>query len=248
MEAIRCGRVTLREAVSPLGALRLWPAPPPDPALGHPLFQVWGREAATARNLADHLGRPARQLPRLLFPRDRSAALTRLFHVTNELLQHSGVPYWLDCGTLLGWYREGGLIPWDYDIDFGLPEEVYPQLRDARLPRGFTLHDTSFKYGCPKLYVAHHGWEADLYFYRRTPDGGRYCPCILDFPCYGEPFPERPPQAATFLGRPTLVPADPEAYLRRQFGFLGRGGVRDPVTGLYSQPEDSPSASSQAAK
>lgn len=38
----------------------------------------------------------------------------------HELLNNSGILFFVDCGTLLGFVREGRLLSWDYDVDFGL--------------------------------------------------------------------------------------------------------------------------------
>lgn len=183
------------------------------------------------RALWHDLGR----LPRLLARRNRLPALRELFCSTNAVLRDLGVDYWLAYGTLLGYHREGAILAHDRDVDFGLPEEAYPIVRQARFPPSFRLYDTSFKHDGPKLYVEHRGWEADLYFYRtfasvlksgeRSRNQGDRAP-----------LPRKaifPLQEVTFLGQSTRIPADPEQVLRIAYGYLGPDAVRDRATGYF---------------
>ncbi|MDP3920787.1 MAG: LicD family protein [Candidatus Omnitrophota bacterium] len=45
-----------------------------------------------------------------------------LFHAADVLEKHR-IPYWLDCGTLLGAWRQGNNLPQDADVDIGILEE-----------------------------------------------------------------------------------------------------------------------------
>ena len=60
--------------------------------------------------------------------------LLELIDFTHALLAEHGIVHWLDFGTLLGAVRDGTLIPWDWDVDFGIlarDAEAVLALRDA---------------------------------------------------------------------------------------------------------------------
>jgi len=169
--------------------------------------------------------------------RARANALETLFRGVNAWLRETGVDHWIYFGTLLGWWREGRILAHDRDVDFAVPFATYDQVKAAaaRLPRGFTLHDTSHRHGGPKLYISYRGWEADLYFL--VEQEGRLHP-ILNSTLPGDtaPFPREwfyPARDAVFLGVVTRVPPEPESYLKNTYGYTGPDAELDPVTRYY---------------
>jgi phosphorylcholine metabolism protein LicD len=60
-----------------------------------------------------------------------------LFEVL-DIFDHMGITYWLDDGSLLGIIRDGTFIPWDHDVDIGIPAESVKRILDLKyhfLPR-----------------------------------------------------------------------------------------------------------------
>lgn len=176
----------------------------------------------------------------LKYKNKRSDYLRNLYATTNRFLKNLEVEYWLDYGTLLGYYREGDIIGHDIDIDFGAREKYYEKIRsnDHLLPSGFSLYDTSDRHYGPKLYISYRGFDADIYFYEENDSLKPYektkwkneskaLPRELFFPL----------KEARFLDSSTFVPNRTEEYLVRRYGYLGGDGVRDKETGFWYKEE-----------
>ena len=167
------------------------------------------------------------------------AGLEDVYRLTNRFLRDLGVDYWLVYGTLLGYYREGRLLPNDRDVDLGAHEREYPRIWAARnaLPLECQMYDTSHKHHGPKLYVSHNGYKADIYFFKdadgrlQSYEKSRNLGDMASFPRRFV-YPLRP---AVFLGEHTMVPNDPEAYLAHTYHYIGPDAVRDPKTGYWHQ-------------
>ncbi len=82
--------------------------------------------------------------PGYLRPACCTEHLLELTDFAHRLLAGHGIVHWVDWGTLLGAVREGDLIPWDSDVDFGILEEDAERVR-ALAPEvaraGFVLKD-----------------------------------------------------------------------------------------------------------
>jgi hypothetical protein len=66
-----------------------------------------------------------------------------------RILEKHGIPYWADCGTCLGAYRYGGVIPWDFDIDIGVlgsdHENIWHALQELDKTK-YQVQDWSSRY------------------------------------------------------------------------------------------------------
>jgi lipopolysaccharide cholinephosphotransferase len=58
----------------------------------------------------------------------------QLMKDVHDVLEQSGVPYFIESGTLLGAVRHDGIIPWDDDIDVGIRKEDLEILEKKALP------------------------------------------------------------------------------------------------------------------
>ena len=62
-----------------------------------------------------------------------------------SILSKNNIPYWVDQGTLLGIIRDKQIIPWEWDLDFGVFENEISRksVEKAFLDNGFTIEDIS---------------------------------------------------------------------------------------------------------
>lgn len=73
--------------------------------------------------------------------REIQIELSRLLGETVDFLEENQLAYTLYAGTLLGAVRHGGFIPWDNDVDIGMPRPDYNRLIEVshKLPKHLKL-------------------------------------------------------------------------------------------------------------
>ncbi|OQR95821.1 hypothetical protein THRCLA_07545 [Thraustotheca clavata] len=64
---------------------------------------------------------------------ERRTFLRQLVFTFHDLMEGASIEYWIDSGTLLGSYRDKGLILHDIDADVGLTKENFDKLRQTKL-------------------------------------------------------------------------------------------------------------------
>ncbi len=88
-----------------------------------------------------------------------------------KLFEEYGIIYWIDCGTCLGAYRYGGMIPWDDDIDISILGQDHDNVKRVLKkldPTRFQVQDwSSYKYPKTfmKLYLKETKTLIDIYHY-----------------------------------------------------------------------------------
>ncbi len=155
-----------------------------------------------------------------------------------------GEEYWIDFGTLLGFFREKGIIPHDIDVDFSIHESSYQKIlaNMDKIPDGFIFYDTSKNHYGPKCYLSFKGFDVDIYCYEdlgdkmRSYENSRYhnerqkIPKHLIYPLREEKL----------LGTRIFVPANPKKYLEFIYGSLSKDAQRDKNSGFWVENHKRP--------
>lgn len=108
-----------------------------------------------------------RKLKRNEYFKAEGAHLLQLFAST--LNQHN-IPFWLDYGTLLGFYRDHDFISHDFDLDFGTKMEYSEDIRRILISAGFKLikeYHVDDSMGLEECYKFGHT-TLDVFYYQPT--------------------------------------------------------------------------------
>lgn len=156
-----------------------------------------------------------------------------------ELLQHFStalnaehIIFWLDFGTLLGYYREHDFIPYDMDLDVGAFLKDQSNIQDLLLKHGFTLV-RQFKVvgdnGMEECYRYKHT-TIDVFYYREDGDN-IYCnsfgPAIPGKFQYKRPspimvkridLPNNGFKQVEYKNSKVYIPQNPQKYLSMHYG------------------------------
>jgi hypothetical protein len=179
-----------------------------------------------------------------------------------RLLDDNGIIYWLDCGSCLGAYRYGGMIPWDDDIDIAIltpDHDNVKKILKTLNPEKFQVQDwSSYRYPKTfiKLYLKETKTLIDIYHYdldetTRTvtyfysykdsplPEKWKVGEFMMTKPLsYDVIFPLRP---VIFDGVATWVPNQIEKFLHSKYGTnLNPTMVWDEKTATYRKVKDHP--------
>lgn len=163
----------------------------------------------------------------------------------NDVLESTGLSgrYWVWGGLLLGWAREGAILPHDcLDADFAVDDRDFHLLASAvpALTRAGFRSDRCFVSNADvvtELTFTRRGAKFD--FFRMFPDGGnlRYFMYAIDWDSVTEvegSVPDQPKVPFSFLGRTWRKPADHASELRAVYG---RWEVPDPSFSYLDQAD-----------
>lgn len=102
--------------------------------------------------------------------RDCQLVQLRLLHAVDDLCRKHGIKYFLHGGTLLGAMRHNGFIPWDDDLDIGMPMKDYRRflkIAEKELPHGMWLQASR---KCPHLAIPFAKVrDVNSYYYDKEP-------------------------------------------------------------------------------
>lgn len=111
---------------------------------------------------------------------DLHEKLIEVMDVFHAFCQKHHLTYFMLGGTMLGAYRHQGFIPWDDDIDIGMPRKDYEKLlafSGNELPEGYKIRNHRFEMGVPYAFTHFEDINTTYIEQRRSKDtyaGGVY--------------------------------------------------------------------------
>ena len=90
-----------------------------------------------------------------------------------QICKENHLNYWLQAGSLIGAYRHGGWIPWDDDLDIGMPEDDLNKLKQILR-----------NHNCYRIDDYYHFRDNYLGRFTRIKFKDKKINCFLDIPVY----------------------------------------------------------------
>lgn len=220
-----------------------------------PLYDAWNIEVGEYLNAPSlpppaHKRRPGDEM--------HMGAEQEAFKEVVKLLTEAKIPFWVDCGTLLGAQRYGGVIPWDQDMDIGIMQidsqnvaKVLRQLDPSRfIIQDWASRDKPNTY--LKVYIRETGRLIDIYHFHVLPDRGVMHTICSNIDCmfmlerwkirekrYTRPIPIDyifPLKQGILDGIVVPVPNKTVKYLQHQYGEnIEPAKVYNETTGTYEK-------------
>jgi len=135
---------------------------------------------------------------------------------TNTILCENKLEFWIENGTLLGYYRDGKFIDNDTDIDIGL-FKITDDIVDKFKEKGFEVYNI---YGDKKTGLEYtfkrNGYKLDLFLFKKKSNG--YYQYVWGNHKYSYKFPKFKLERANFYGMEFNIPDNIEEHLTAQYG------------------------------
>lgn len=156
-----------------------------------------------------------------------------LLKTFSDAMYEAGIDFWLEFGTLLGYYREHDFIKHDFDLDFGVMREDAPRVKAALESHGFELlrtfyceknngYEECYKLGETTLDIFYFHVEGEtikahefiLLADWKSVEIGKHYPAQVREVTYRY----HGLQEAEFKGVKVQIPAEPAEHLEAQYG------------------------------
>lgn len=149
---------------------------------------------------------------------NKDSALENL-KILDEIFRKMGKEYWVSCGTLLGFYRDGDFIGYDKDTDLcvninSLDKNLLEEFKNKgfKIVRVFGRHHDGFEIALSRI-----GVKTDLFFFYKNDDkwyhsaykNGKKFDFVYD------PFGLK---ETVFKGHSFMTPENIEHYLSQKYG------------------------------
>jgi len=179
------------------------------------------------------------------------------------IFKNHQIPFWVDCGTCLGAYRYGGVIPWDRDIDLAVLAPDFDNVihaLNALDEKKYQIQDWSNR-SRPKTYIRvylrENGNHLDIYHFKLHPETQQLSSILSNeesvflpeswkilerrFTCRSDYETIFPLRKGTFDGIEVYLPHHTKKYLQERYGEnIDPVKIYNEISGKYEKNLEHP--------